>query len=612
MSSQSVVDSTRLGATSIGPDRCAFEIWAPSATRVHLQVVGTGWRRLELEPAERGYHRGEFSDVEPGTRYWVHLDGGPERPDLASRWQPEGIHGPSAVLPRVPSWTDVSWRGLPVSRYTIYELHVGTFTDEGTFDAAIDRLPYLKGLGITAVELMPIVEFPGSRNWGYDGVLPFATHHAYGGPAGLVRFVDACHRHGLAVVLDVVYNHIGPEGNAFHPFGPYFQSTYKTFWGDALNFDGPGSDEVRRYFIENALMWLDDFHIDALRLDAVHAIVDRSPRPFLAELSDAVGELSNRSSWKRHLIAESDANDPRLLAPTHAGGLGMDAVWADDFHHGLHVALTGETKGYYADYAERDALVDAANRGFAYTGQFSKIRGRRHGAPPPEGTKPESFVVCIQNHDQIGNRMLGDRISTIAGLPQQAVGAAMTLLSPHTPLLFMGEEYGETRPFPYFVSHTDPELMAAVRKGRAEEFSTFQWQGDPPDPGDPATFEAARIDPRRAEDPQHAPLARLYRRLLELRNQDAFARVRERFEFERHGDVVLQRMSAHPIDWVALFNLSSRDHEVELELEGGTWRPLLDSGDPQFGGAGPIIRDTIEGSDRIALPPWGYLLLQRG
>ncbi len=386
-----------------------------------------------------------------------------------------------------------TWRGTPLRRYIFYELHVGTFTPEGTFDGVADQLDELAALGITAVELMPVAQFPGERNWGYDGVYPFAVQSSYGGPAGLKRLVDACHRKGLAVVLDVVYNHLGPEGNYLAEFGPYFSDLYRTPWGAPLNFDGPHSDEVRRFFIENALYWITEFHIDALRLDAVHAIRDFSARPFLEELGRTVHLKSSDLGRRVYLIAESALNDTRLIRPAELGGMGLDAQWNDDFHHALHAVVTGERQGYYGDFGKFEQLLKALREGFVYSGEVFRIP-----QAPPRQLLPrhpaDRLVVFAQNHDQVGNRRRGDRLTL--SLPEEALKmtAGVILLSPYLPLLFMGEEYGETAPFPFFISHSDPDLIEAVRKGRRAEWSSTEGTDEAPDPQDEKTFTSAKLN----------------------------------------------------------------------------------------------------------------------
>ena len=399
----------------------------------------------------------------------------------------------------------------------VYELHVGTFSAEGTFDGVIEHLAHLRRLGVTHLELMPVAEFPGVRGWGYDGVLLYAAHHAYGGPEGLRRLVDACHREGLAVVLDVVYNHLGPSGNHLGRFGPYFTDRYSTPWGDAVNLDGPGSDEVRRFFVDNALMWLRDYHIDGLRLDAVHALLDTSATHLLEQLAVEVEALAASLGRHLQLIAESDLNDPRVVARREVGGHGMDAQWSDDFHHALHAVLTGERDGYYADFGKLADLATALRRAWVYAGTFSPHRGRVHGRRP-DGIPGWRFLGYLQDHDQIGNRALGDRVSASLSRGRLLAGAALVACAPFVPMLFMGEEWGTRRPFPYFVDHTDPELADAVREGRRREFAAFGW--DPsavPDPQDPATAASAVLDWDAVDDPVHGEVLAWWRALLALR-----------------------------------------------------------------------------------------------
>src|SRR5215210_1614096 len=499
-----------LGAIDLGNGRCRFRVWAPAAERVEVEIRGKRPRLLPLEPSGEGYFSIEAEGVGPGDLYLIRLDGKQGRPDPASRFQPEGVHGPSMVVDRSFAWTDADWRGLPLPAFIFYELHVGTFTPEGTFDAVIPHLDRLRDLGVTAIEIMPVAQFPGTRNWGYDGVALYAVQNSYGGPAGLKRLVSACHARGIAVVLDVVYNHLGPEGNYLGEFGPYFTARYKTPWGLALNFDGPDSDPVRNYFIENALHWVAEYHIDGLRLDAVHAIADVSERPFLQELGAALHEHG------AFAIAESDLNTLHFLRPREQGGCGLDAQWTDDFHHSLHTLLTGERTGYYQDFGSLDQMAKAMAGGFVYTGQPSPYRRRRHGVPAEE-IEAARHVVCIQNHDQTGNRMLGERIASLVDFESLKLAAGALLLSPFVPLLFMGEEWGETAPFLYFVDHSGPDLIEAVRAGRKEEFAAFGWREEPPDPQSEETFERCRLVQCQHESGRHAALHGFYKELIRLR-----------------------------------------------------------------------------------------------
>jgi maltooligosyltrehalose trehalohydrolase len=586
-----------LGAELLPGGRTRFTLWAPDVKRVSLLLEGTPGREIELAPAPRGYHEAVIDGAGAGTRYRFRLDDRDPIPDPASRFQPEGIHGPSEVVDPAFPWTDAGWTGLSLERLVFYEIHVGTFTREGGFDAVIPRLDDLKELGVTALELMPVAQFPGTRNWGYDGAAPFAVQNSYGGPRGLKGLVDACHRRGLAVVLDVVYNHLGPEGNYLWGAAPYFTDRYRTPWGAALNFDGPGSDEVRRYFIENALRWLEEFHVDALRLDAVHAIVDPSARTFLEDLSEAVAGAARRSGRSLHLVAESDRNDPRLVRPLEEGGIGMDAVWNDDFHHALHVLLTGEREGYYEDFGLLDDLGLAMTEGFVISGRHSSFRKRRHGASS-RAVPARRFVVCAQNHDQIGNRARGERLSVLVPYERQKLAAGVLLLSPGLPLLFMGEEYGETAPFLYFTDHGDPALVEAVRKGRREEFSGSAWAAEVPDPQDAETFARSRPDRGLLGLPRHQALRELHRTLLALRRgRPALAALRKEelaVEVDRARQALLVTRGAPPQRILVLHGFSERAETLPLPARGGRWEKVLDSADPRWHGPGALAPGLLD------------------
>lgn len=593
-----------LGATYEGEGRCRFRVWAPKARQVEVHLLGPRERFLPLAPQEHGYFSGVVEGVNPGARYFYRLDGGQEFPDPASRSQPEGVHGPSEVTDPAFPWEDELWGGLPLEDYVIYELHVGTFTPEGTFEAIIPHLPGLKALGITALELMPVAQFPGGRNWGYDGVYPFAVQESYGGPAGLKRLVNACHAQGLAVILDVVYNHLGPEGNYLWAYGPYFTERYRTPWGPAVNFDGPGSDHVRRFFMENALYWGEEYHVDALRLDALHAIVDLTPRPFLLELAQAVRQARRR--WRRHfyLMAESDLNDARLLALPELGGMGLDAHWNEDFHHALHTLLTGESFGYYQDYGRLAQLAKAWREGFVYTGQYSPYRQRRHGSSVAQ-VEPARLVVFSQNHDQVGNRPKGERLSVLVSREALKLAAGVVLLSPFTPLLFMGEEYGETAPFPYFVSHGDPELLEAVRRGRREEHAALAAAGELPDPGDPATFAAARLNHALKEADWHRQLLGFYRELLCLRQElrsrlGLGAGAREVQSYEKEKLLVVHLLEAAEQAGLA-FHFGDRPLDLFLPWPEGVWRLRLESAAATWGGPGSQAPGELRSDGRVRL-----------
>lgn len=473
-----------------------------------------------LSPTRPGWWSVEAPGAGPGTDYLFSIDGGPWRPDPRSPFQPDGPEGPSRVVDHSSfEWGDAGWGGVYLPGAVLYELHIGTFTEAGTFDAAIGRLGYLAGLGIDAVELLPVAEAGGRRGWGYDGVDWYAPHHVYGGPDGLKRFVDAAHRAGIGVVLDVVYNHLGPAGNYLGEFGPYFSSSYTTNWGAAVNFDGPYSDEVRRFVCDNALMWLGDYHVDGLRLDAVHAIYDHSAVHLLEQLSEEVRRLAVTIRKPLFLVAESDLNDPRVVRPREANGYAMDSAWADEFHHALHAVLTGERSGYYEDFGSLGRLATALRRAWVYAGEWSPHRVRTHGREP-EGLSADRFVVFLQNHDQVGNRAAGDRIGALAGRKRAEVGAALVLLSPFVPLLFQGEEWLSSSPFQYFTDHQDAELGRAVSEGRRSEFSSFGWDPqDVPDPQDETTFRRSKLDWEELDREPHREVLSWYRDLISLRRR---------------------------------------------------------------------------------------------
>ena len=608
--------SPSLGATDLGNGRCRFRVWAPFPQTVAVHLTAPRERFVPMEPAERGYHEGTVDDVEPGCLYVYRLDEGKERPDPASRSQPQGVHGPSRVVSPTFAWDDDSWSGPPLEAYVIYELHVGAFTRQGAFDSIIPHLEGFKDLGITAVELMPVAQFPGDRNWGYDGVYPFAVQQSYGGSDGLKRLVNSCHRSGLAVVLDVVYNHLGPEGNYLGDFGPYFTNRYHTPWGLAINFDGPSSDEVRRFFIENALYWTTEFHIDGLRLDALHAVFDSSAQPFLEELATAVHEQAERIGRRAYLFAESDRNDPRFVRPRELGGYGLDAHWNDDFHHALHTLLTGEQFGYYQDFGKLEDLATALREGFIYSGRYSEYRQRRHGAPSRD-VPAHRFVVFAQNHDQIGNRLGGERLSQLVSFERLKLAAGVVLLSPFVPLLFMGEEYGETAPFQYFVDHSDAALIDAVRRGRREEFAAFAWQGDPPDPLDEATFLGSKLDHDLRREGRHRILLELHRKLLQLRRElPALARLsKEELEvacYETEKVLFLRRW-AGANEVFAVFNFDDAPASVTLPVPEGFWSIRLDSADRRWLGDGSAIPILLrsEGQVTLAISPNAFALFAK-
>jgi maltooligosyltrehalose trehalohydrolase len=605
-----------LGAHYLGEGRCRFTVWAPFMDKVEVRIVSPRESIVELERDEQGYHQAVIEEVEPGTLYLYRLGGEKERPDPASRFQPQGVHGPSQVVNPNFSWKDDSWFGLPLQDYIIYELHVGTFTPEGTFGAIIPRLPELKDLGITVIELMPVAQFPGSRNWGYDGVYPFAVQKSYGGPEELKRLVDSCHKLGMAVVLDVVYNHLGPEGNYLADFGPYFTDRYRGPWGNPINFDGPYSDEVRRFFIENGLYWVREFHLDGLRIDAVHGILDFSAHPFLEEFAVTVHEEAERLNRRVYLIAESDLNDSRIVRSRELGGFGLDAQWNDDFHHALHTLLTNEDSGYYRDFGELQHLVRAFREGFVYSGDYSLYRKRRHGNSSRHFSA-ERFVVFSQNHDQVGNRAQSERLSVLVSFEALKLAAGVVLLSPFVPLLFMGEEYGESAPFHYFISHSDPDLIEAVRRGRREEFGSFRWNVEPADPQDDATFLCSRIDRELRFQGQHKVLYSFYRELIRLRRETLPLKVLDKERLEVTGleqeKVLLWHRWSRKQEAAGVFHFGKQEKILSLPLPEGHWRKLVDSADITWSGPGSTVPlEVVSGGEvSLSLSPESFAIFVR-
>ncbi|NMO51330.1 malto-oligosyltrehalose trehalohydrolase [Actinoplanes sp. TBRC 11911] len=499
-----------------------FSVWAPSVSPVRLWLSGD---ILDMERGDDGWWRLDVPSAGPGTDYAYVLPSF-ERPlpDPRSRWQPQGVHEASRVYDQSAfPWTDQAWTGRQLPGAILYELHIGTFTPAGTFDAAIERLDHLVSLGVDMVELLPVNSFNGTYNWGYDGVAWFAPHEAYGGPDALKRFVDAAHARGLGVLLDVVYNHFGPSGAYAPSFGPYLHVAASNPWGAAINLDGPQSDEVREYIIDNALMWLGDYHVDGLRLDAVHAFVDRNAITLLEQLAVEVSSLSAHVGRPLTLIAESDLNDARLITPREAGGYGLQAQWDDDVHHALHTLLTGERQGYYGDFGSLSCLATVLEGAFYHADTWSSFRQRRHGRPVNRSLIPgHRFVAYLQDHDQIGNRAAGDRLSALISPGLLKVGATLLLTSPFTPMLFMGEEWAASTPWQFFTSHPEPSLAAAVRDGRRREFGEHGWDtADVPDPQDPATFERSKLDWEEPDKAGHAEILDLYRRLIALRKSRA-------------------------------------------------------------------------------------------
>ncbi|MEM7554335.1 MAG: malto-oligosyltrehalose trehalohydrolase [Cyanobacteria bacterium P01_A01_bin.84] len=584
---------------------CKFSLWAPLAKEVKVRLVSPQEKVVALELTDKGYWQGTVKDVQPGSYYYYQVDDNDRQSDPASNSQPEGVHQASEIIDHNAfSWNDSQWKGLPLEQMVIYELHVGTFTGEGTFEAIIEKIPLLQELGVNTIEIMPVAQFPGSRNWGYDGVFPYAVQNSYGGVSGLKTLVNACHQQGMSVVLDVVYNHLGPEGNYLWGLGTYFTDKYKTPWGSAVNFDDAYSDGVRNYFVQNVVYWLDKYHIDGLRLDAIHAIYDFGAKHILQEMAEAVSELSQQQGREYYLIAESDLNDPRIICSPEVGGYGIDAQWSDDFHHTLHTALTREKHGYYEDFNSLELLAKVYRHGYAYTWDYSPFRKRYHGNLPSK-CNGNQFVVCAQNHDQVGNRMLGDRLSTLIDFEGLKLAAAAVLLSPYVPMLFMGEEYGETNPFLYFISHGDPGLVEAVRKGRKEEFAAFHAQGEAPDPQAESTFNQSRLNWELLKEEKHQTLWQFYQKLLQMRQEILALKCLDNKKVEVsviNSEVIqLQRWDENSkvLCWL---NFAQEPVTIIEYIPTEKWQKVLDSTDSQWLGEGSKLPEKlVEKQENILL-----------
>lgn len=584
-----------VGAFYHDSDKTSFVVWAPLADVVEVVVDK---RAFPMKKDERGYWSVTREPVRPGARYRFRLDGGDALPDPASLFQPDGVHGDSEVVDRHFVWSDHEWKGLDPRDMILYELHTGTFTARGDFDGIREKFAHLRELGINTIELMPVAQFPGTRNWGYDGVFPFAVQSSYGGAQGLKNLINAAHGEGIAVVLDVVYNHLGPEGNYLGAYGPYFTPKYRNFWGESLNFDDAWCDGVRHFYWQNALMWLDEFHIDGLRLDAVHAIWDFSAVHFISELSAKVRALEEKTGRRKVLIAEIDLNNPRYIATPEKGGYGLDAQWIDEFHHALRALVTGQRDGYYEDFGTPDHLRKALRDSYVFTGEYSVHRKKTFGTSATDHPY-DQFVVFGQNHDQVGNRLLGDRLSTLVSFEGLKLVAGAVLLSPHIPMLFMGEEFGEKNPFQYFISHTDEELVNAVREGRKREFSYFNWKGEVPDPQSPDTFRACVLSWR--DDAEARALFSFYRELITFRKNRIAMRGTSRSSIQVYpdtGNVVLyQRVYEGDRIFITL-NFEKSDIRFQLPESG---RRIFDSASAKWNGPGKEPDDTRE-HDQLLYP----------
>jgi maltooligosyltrehalose trehalohydrolase len=587
-----------------------WRVWSPRAERVELVLLNGSQRRAQpMQREEHGFFHCRIPDVPERQRYAYRLHNGPERPDPCSLWQPDGVHNPSAVVrPERFVWSDQDWKGVPREDLVFYELHVGTFTPEGTFESIIPRLPALRELGVTAVELMPVAQFPGPRNWGYDGVHLYAAQNSYGGPYGLQKLVDACHAAGLAIFLDVVYNHLGPEGNYLGEFGPYFTDRYRTSWGPAPNYDGPGSDAVRRFILDNVRLWIEDFHFDGLRLDAVHAIFDSRPKHLLREIKEVADEAG--AGRRVHIIAERLVNDVRMVRDPERGGYGLDAEWNEDFHHALHAYLTGERHGKYSDFVEIRSLARTLTQTFHLDGSvYSAYRGRHWGAPD-EGLSGDCFVIGVQNHDHVGNRPLGDRLAALVSPPKQRLAASLMLLSPYLPLLFMGEEYGEDNPFPFFCSFHNRNLIENVRQGRRRDYG-FAPGADMLDPQAEATFAAARLSWTWPEGSHRAGLRRLHTDLLAARRQwpalRDFTQRTVRLLPDEQAPVLLHLVRGREKELHVCFNLTEQAQPLpDAAREGRV--PLFSSESECYHGGrqSGVLGEQLQPYECVTLGPAGW------
>ncbi|MBD3219379.1 MAG: malto-oligosyltrehalose trehalohydrolase [candidate division Zixibacteria bacterium] len=604
----------KIGAYYKGVNKCEFTLWAPHLDRLDLKILSPNEQIVPMKKIERGCWHAEADDLEPGSRYVYRINDEHDKPDPASFYQPDGVHEPSQVVDHGKfKWDDKGWKGLPLEEMIFYETHIGTFTSEGTFDEACKRLDYLIDLGVNTIEIMPVAQFPGSRNWGYDGAYLYAVQNSYGGPEGLKYLVNECHKRDIAVCLDVVYNHLGPEGNYISQYCPYFTEKYHTPWGAAVNFDDAFSDGVRNFVIQNALYWFEHFHIDALRLDAIHGIFDMGAKHILKEMAEEVDGFCRKQGRRHYLIAESDLNDIRVIQPWAEGGYGMDGQWSDDFHHCMHTLLTGEDKGYYADFGKIDHLLKALREGFVYSWDYSVYRRRMHGSSSVS-MPAEQFTVFIQNHDQVGNRMMGERLSSLVSFEALKLAAGVMLTSPYVPLLFMGEEYAEDNPFLYFVSHGDKDLINAVREGRKREFKAFGWEKEPPDPQSDETFKKSMPDFSKAEKDKHKAMQDYYKTLIGLRKENPSLAHLEKTSCEvwREKDlpvVCMIRRSPKQAVFTAA-NISDNTNSLSIPDKAGGLNLLVDSYDERWNGEGSSVPKNPDAGNEIKLGAHQFLIFE--
>lgn len=609
----------RTGSEYLGNGKSSFTVWAPEKKSVQLHIYQPSAQTVEMKPIGDGYFSVEVN-TPAGSTYKIAVDGSPEAyPDPASHYQPEGVHGPSAVVDHQSfQWSDKNWTPPAFEELILYELHIGTFTDEGTFLGAINMLDHLKETGINAIEIMPVAQFPGERNWGYDGVYPYAVQNSYGGPEGLKQLVNACHEKGIAVLLDVVYNHQGPEGNYIENFAPYFTDHYKTPWGKAINFDGEWSDGVREFYCHNTIYWLKEFHIDGLRFDAIHAIYDCGAVHFWELLQERIAQLSASQRRPYYTIAESDLNAPKVIAPVAQNGFGFTAQWLDDFHHAAYVLLDPAGKERYADFGSMQQLAKAFCQGYVHSGEYVNFRKRKFGRSSA-GISGNHFVAFINNHDQSGNRIDGARLCALTDHNGSLIATAMLLLSPYIPMLFMGEEYGDKSPFYYFISHSDPELIKAVQEGRKEEFRAFIKPGmEYPDPQSIEIFEVSRLKWDMRSERHHKLLLDWHRALIDLRKQHKALRNMDRegirAEALQNDGLILHRSDKEcRSELLAMFNISEHPLSYFTPGNNGTWKRILDSTQACWqensSTAGDGFPASVHAGEQVMLPPRSVLVL---
>ncbi|MGE5420245.1 MAG: malto-oligosyltrehalose trehalohydrolase [Chloroflexota bacterium] len=599
--------------THINPDgSCCFTVWAPEKEQVILHIVNPSSQKISMKKDDDGYFSARLESLPENCRYFYIPDGEAGYPDPASHFQPEGVHGASQVVDHGRfKWNDGSWKGLPFGGLVFYELHVGTFTPEGTFEAIIPFLDELVDVGINALELMPVSQFPGGRNWGYDGVFPYSVQNTYGGPVGLKTLVDAAHIKGIAVFLDVVYNHIGPEGNYFGKFGPYFTKRYHVPWGDAINYDDEWSDGVREYFSENPVHWFENYHIDGLRTDAIHMIYDSGAVHFWELAHNKIREAEELQGRKFRMVAESDLNSPKVVKSPENGGYGFDAQWLDDYHHALYILLHPEGKERYSDFGTLEQLAKAYRDGFVHSGEYVTFRKRKYGASSA-GVPGEKFIAFNQNHDQIGNRVMGERLCMLTGIRQLKMAASALFLSPYIPMLFMGEEYGDENPFFYFVSHSDKELIKAVREGRKKEFESYHWKVEPPDPQEESTFNRSKLSWKKRYSGKHKILLDWNRELLRLRKtKNALKNTRkDGISTNVAGETVFSfiRTSEDGKEYIlCILNFSDAESVLIMPSITEAWLKILDSADPGWripGETGIPAPEEVKGGESVTVSAW--------